>query len=134
MSGALRVADQQRLPGGQALVDGVLELKKRRNAVLLAHFYQVGDIQEVADFVGDSLDLSRKAAATTADVILFCGVRFMAETAKILSPAKKVVVPDMDAGCSLADHCPADAFRRWQSNHPGSITLSYINCNADIKA
>jgi quinolinate synthase len=131
---SLAIAGQERLPQGQALVDAFLALKKVRNAVVLAHFYQVADIQEVADFVGDSLDLSRKAAGTKADVILFCGVRFMAETAKILSPSKKVVVPDMDAGCSLADHCPADAFRRWQSAYPGAVTLSYINCNADIKA
>ena len=134
MSGALQITGQERLPSGQALVDAVLELKKRRNAVLLAHFYQVAEIQDVADFVGDSLDLSKKAAGTTADVICFAGVRFMAETAKILNPTKKVVVPDPDAGCSLADHCPADAFARWQARYPGSVTLSYINCNADIKA
>ncbi|HVO31825.1 MAG TPA: quinolinate synthase NadA, partial [bacterium] len=127
-------ADKPPIPQGQALVDEVLRLKKSRNAVLLAHFYQVGEIQDIADFVGDSLDLSRKAASTTADVICFAGVRFMAETAKILNPTKKVVVPDLNAGCSLADHCPADAFRKWQAKHPGSVTLSYINCNADIKA
>ena len=130
----LQVVGQERLPQGQALVDAILELKKRRKAVLLAHFYQEPEIQELADFVGDSLDLSRKAAAAKADVICFAGVRFMAETAKILSPQCKVVVPDMDAGCSLADHCPADAFARWKARYPGAVTLSYINCNADIKA
>src|SRR5688572_17297610 len=100
------------LPQGQALVDAILRLKEQKNAVILAHFYQTADIQELADFVGDSLELSRKAAGTKADLIAFCGVRFMAETAKILNPKKKVVVPDPDAGCSLADHCPADAFAK----------------------
>src|SRR5688500_1893265 len=122
------------LPQGQALVDAIVRLKKERNAVLLAHYYQDGEIQELADFVGDSLDLSRKAAAAKADVICFAGVKFMAETAKILSPQCKVVVPDLDAGCSLADHCPADAFAKWQARYPGSVTLTYINCNADSKA
>lgn len=125
---------REQLPQGQALVDGILRLKKERNAVLLAHYYQEGEIQELADFVGDSLDLSRKAAAAKCDVICFAGVKFMAETAKILSPQCKVVVPDMDAGCSLADHCPADAFARWKARYPGAVTLTYINCNADIKA
>ncbi len=122
------------IPQGQTLLDAIERLRTERNAVLLAHFYQAPEIQEIADFLGDSLDLSRKAASTTADVIVFAGVKFMAETAKILNPSRTVVVPDADAGCSLADHCPADAFRRWQQRHPGSITLSYINCNADIKA
>jgi len=127
-------AVREKLPQGQALVDAIVRLKKERNAVLLAHFYQESAIQDLADFVGDSLDLSRKAAAAKADVICFAGVKFMAETAKILSPQCRVVVPDMDAGCSLADHCPADAFAKWQSRYPGSVTLTYINCNADIKA
>lgn len=122
------------LPQGQALVDAILRLKKERNAVLLAHLYQEPEIQDIADFVGDSLDLSRKAAAAKVDVICFAGVKFMAETAKILSPQCKVVVPNLDAGCSLADHCPADAFAKWQARYPGSVTLTYINCNADIKA
>ncbi len=122
------------IPRGQDLVDAILRLKEERNAVILAHFYQTPEIQELADFVGDSLELSRKAAGTNADVIAFCGVRFMAETAKILNPKKKVVVPDPDAGCSLADHCPADAFEKWKAKFPGAVTLSYINCNADIKA
>lgn len=122
------------IPAGKALEDEIERLRKSRKAVLLAHYYQAPEIQDIADFVGDSLDLSRKAASTQADVICFAGVRFMAETAKILNPRKTVVVPDLNAGCSLADHCPAEAFRHWQSRYPGSVTLSYINCNADIKA
>ena len=134
MSSALPVVGGKSLPQGQALVDAIVRLKQERNAVLLAHYYQESAIQELADFVGDSLDLSRKAAAARCDVICFAGVRFMAETAKILSPQCKVVVPDLEAGCSLADHCPADAFAKWQARHPGAVTLTYINCNADIKA
>lgn len=139
VAGARSEPPRETLPRGQALVDAIGRLKKEQKAVLLAHYYQEAEIQEIADFVGDSLDLSRKAAAAPAEgrevkVICFAGVRFMAETAKILSPGCKVVVPDMDAGCSLADHCPADAFARWQARYPGAITLSYINCNADIKA
>ncbi|SMF77624.1 quinolinate synthase NadA [Allosphingosinicella indica] len=109
-------------------------LRKERNAVILAHYYQTPDIQDLADFVGDSLDLSRKAAATDAEVIAFCGVRFMAETAKILSPDKIVVLPDMDAGCSLEDSCPPDQFRAFRERHPDHIALSYINCSAAVKA
>lgn len=127
-------ANKPPIPQGQQLLDEIQRLRKQRNAVLLAHYYQVAEIQDIADFVGDSLDLSRKAASTKADVICFAGVKFMAETAKILNPSKTVVVPDLNAGCSLADHCPADAFRRWQSRYPGAVTLTYINCNADIKA
>ncbi|HEV7659299.1 MAG TPA: quinolinate synthase NadA [Allosphingosinicella sp.] len=109
-------------------------LRKERNAVLLAHYYQTPDIQDIADFVGDSLDLSRKAQATNADVIAFCGVRFMAETAKILSPEKIVVLPDMDAGCSLEDSCPPDQFRAFREAHPDHIALTYINSSAEVKA
>jgi quinolinate synthase len=109
-------------------------LRRERNAVILAHYYQAPEIQDLADFVGDSLDLSRKAASTDADVIAFCGVRFMAETAKILSPDKIVVLPDMDAGCSLEDSCPPDAFRRFREAHPEHIALTYINCSAAVKA
>jgi quinolinate synthase len=109
-------------------------LRKERNAVILAHYYQTPEIQDLADFVGDSLDLSRKAAATDADVIAFCGVRFMAETAKILSPDKIVILPDMDAGCSLEDSCPPDAFRRFREAHPDHIALTYINCSTEVKA
>lgn len=109
-------------------------LRKERNAVILAHYYQKSEIQDIADFVGDSLDLSRKAAETSADVIAFCGVRFMAETAKILSPQKTVVLPDMDAGCSLEDSCPPDKFRAFREAHPDHIALTYINCSAEVKA
>ena len=109
-------------------------LRKERNAVILAHYYQTPEIQDIADFVGDSLDLSRKAAETDADVIAFCGVRFMAETAKILSPEKIVVLPDMDAGCSLEDSCPPEKFKAFREQHPDHIALTYINCSAAVKA
>ena len=109
-------------------------LRKDRNAVILAHYYQKPEIQDLADFVGDSLDLSKKAAATDADVIAFCGVRFMAETAKILSPDKIVVLPDMDAGCSLEDSCPPDTFAAFRAAHPDHIALTYINCSTEVKA
>jgi quinolinate synthase len=116
------------------LVDEIQRLKKERNAVLLAHYYQDGEIQDVADFLGDSLQLAQAAAKTTADVICFAGVHFMAETAKILNPDKIVVVPDMAAGCSLADGCPADRFRAWRAKHPGAVSITYINCSAEVKA
>ena len=109
-------------------------LRKERNAVILAHYYQKPELQDLADFVGDSLDLSRKAQATDADVIAFCGVRFMAETAKILSPDKIVVLPDMDAGCSLEDSCPPDQFAAFRAAHPDHIALTYINCSTEVKA
>ena len=109
-------------------------LRRERNAVILAHYYQKPEIQDLADFVGDSLDLSRKAAATDADVIAFCGVKFMAEVAKILSPQKTVVLPDLDAGCSLEDSCPPDQFAAFRAAHPDHIALSYINCSAAVKA
>ena len=109
-------------------------LRKERNAVILAHYYQEPEIQDLADFVGDSLDLSRKAAATDADVIAFCGVRFMAEVAKILSPDKTVVLPDMAAGCSLEDSCPPEQFARFRAAHPDHIAITYINCSAAVKA
>ncbi|MFA6124947.1 MAG: quinolinate synthase NadA [Sphingomonas sp.] len=109
-------------------------LRKDRNAVILAHYYQKPEIQDLADFVGDSLDLSKKATATDADVIAFCGVRFMAETAKILSPDKIVVLPDMDAGCSLEDSCPPDQFAAFRAAHPDHIALTYINCSTEVKA
>ncbi|VXC39093.1 quinolinate synthase NadA [Sphingomonas sp. 8AM] len=109
-------------------------LRKERNAVILAHYYQKPEIQDLADFVGDSLDLSRKAQATDADVIAFCGVRFMAETAKILSPHKTVILPDMDAGCSLEDSCPPEQFAAFRAQHPDAIALTYINCSAAVKA
>src|SRR6476659_760054 len=108
-------------------------LRKERNAVILAHYYQRPELQDIADFVGDSLDLSRKAQATDADVIAFCGVRFMAETAKILSPDKIVVLPDMNAGCSLEDSCPPDQFKAFREAHPDHIALTYINSSAEVK-
>lgn len=116
------------------LIGEIKRLKKERNAVILAHYYQTPDIQDIADFVGDSLELSRKAADTDADVIAFCGVKFMAETAKILSPQKTVILPDMDAGCSLEDSCPPDKFKAFREANPDHIALTYINCSAAVKA
>jgi quinolinate synthase len=112
----------------------VRALAEERHAVILAHNYQVPEVQDVADFVGDSLGLSRKAAATSADVIAFCGVHFMAETASILSPDKTVVLPDLDAGCSLADSITADQLRAWKAEHPGAIVVMYVNTTAEVKA
>ena len=109
-------------------------LRREKNAVILAHYYQDAEIQDLADFVGDSLDLSRAAAATDADMIVFCGVRFMAEVAKILSPGKTVVLPDADAGCSLEDACPPDAFAKFRAEHPDHVAVTYINCSAGVKA
>ena len=116
------------------LVSAIAELKRQKNAVLLAHYYQIPEIQDIADYVGDSLGLSKQAAATKADIILFAGVVFMGETAKILSPDKKVLVPDMDAGCSLADNCPADEFAEFIKNNPGHTVVTYVNCSAGVKA
>lgn len=112
----------------------ILRLKREQNAVILAHFYQDEEIQDIADFVGDSLDLSRKAAATDADEIVFCGVKFMAEVAKILSPNKKVLIPDFKAGCSLEDSCQPEAFAEFRKKNPDHIAITYINCSAEIKA
>jgi quinolinate synthase len=114
--------------------EGILRLKRERNAILLAHYYQESEIQDLADVVGDSLALARAAQRVDRSVIAFCGVHFMAETAKILNPARKVVVPDLRAGCSLADGCPADEFRRFVAAHPGAAVVSYINCSAEVKA
>ncbi len=116
------------------LFQEINKLKKEKNAVILAHYYQEADIQDVADFIGDSLALSQQAAKTDAKIILFAGVHFMAETAKILCPDKKVLLPDLKAGCSLADSCPADKFAEFKSKHPDHLVISYINCSADIKA
>ena len=116
------------------MLNRIQELKEKNNVVILAHYYQEPEIQDIADFVGDSLELSRKAATTDADVILFCGVHFMAETAKIVNPAKKVILPDMNAGCSLADSAPSDKFKEWLNKYPDHIVISYINCSADVKA
>jgi quinolinate synthase len=118
----------------EPLTREILELKRRLNAVILAHNYQVPEIQDLADFVGDSLGLSQQAARTRADVIVFCGVRFMAETAKILNPDKLVILPDMDAGCSLEESCPADQLAALQRTNPNFYTIAYINCSAAVKA
>jgi len=118
----------------QSLQERIRELKNRRNAVILAHNYQVPEVQDAADFVGDSLGLSFKAKETDADVILFCGVHFMAETAKIVNPMKKVLLPDLAAGCSLADSCDAPALAKWRAEHPGVVIVAYINCTAAVKA
>ncbi len=112
----------------------IIRLKEEMNAVILAHYYQTGDIQELADFIGDSLELARKAKESMADVIIFCGVHFMAETAKILNPEKLVLLPDLEAGCSLADSCPAEPFSEFRNRYPDHLVLSYINCSAEIKA
>ena len=116
------------------VVKEIERFRREKNAVILAHYYQVGEIQDIADFVGDSLDLSRKSADTDADIIVFAGVNFMAETAKILSPEKKVLIPDREAGCSLADSCPPDAFKEFREKHPDHIVVSYVNTTAEIKA
>jgi quinolinate synthase len=119
---------------GLDLLAEINRLKKERNAVILAHYYQKPEIQDLADFVGDSLELSKRAAETDADVIAFCGVKFMAETAKILSPQKTVILPDMAAGCSLEDACPPGKFKAFREAHPDHIALTYINCSAEVKA
>lgn len=115
------------------LKEKILELKKRKNAVILAHYYQEEAIQEIADFVGDSLELSKKASQVDADIIVFAGVYFMAETAKIVNPNKKVIVPDVKAGCSLADGCPPDEFKTFLENYPNHTVVTYINCTAEVK-
>lgn len=116
------------------LVKEIKRLKKEKNAVILAHYYQVPEIQDIADYVGDSLGLSQKAAETDADIIVFAGVHFMAETAKILNPSKTVVLPDLNAGCSLADSCPPEAFEVFTKAHPNHVVITYVNCSAEIKA
>ncbi len=116
------------------LFDEIKKLKKEKNAVILAHYYQEGDIQDIADYIGDSLGLSQQAAKTDADIIVFAGVHFMAETAKILSPSKKVLLPDLKAGCSLADSCPPHLFRKFKENYPDHLVITYVNCTAELKA
>jgi quinolinate synthase len=116
------------------LKERILQLKKEKNAVILAHYYQESDIQDVADYVGDSLGLSQEAMKVHADIIVFAGVHFMAETAKILNPSKKVILPDLNAGCSLADSCPADLFQKFTAAHPDHIVITYVNCSAEVKA
>lgn len=116
------------------MISEIKELCLKANAIILAHYYQAPEIQDIADFIGDSLDLSRKAANNDADIIVFCGVHFMAETAKILSPNKTVLLPDIDAGCSLADDCPAEEFQKFREENPDHYVVSYINCTAEVKA
>ena len=116
------------------LFENIARLKKEKNAIILAHYYQESDIQDIADFIGDSLGLAQQAERTKADMIVFCGVHFMAETAKLLNPNKKVVLPDLRAGCSLADSCPPHLFKKFKEEHPDHVVISYINCTAAIKA
>src|SRR3989441_11497022 len=134
--GVDRFALRKPMPQAQfgPLAREIFTLKKQLNAVILAHNYQVPEIQDVADYVGDSLGLSQQAAQTSADVIVFCGVHFMAETAKILNPNKIVVLPDKDAGCSLEESCPANKLREFQKTNPNFWTIAYINCSAEVKA
>jgi len=115
------------------LFEEIEKLKKEKNAIILAHYYQEADIQDIADYIGDSLGLSQQAASTDADIIVFAGVHFMAETAKMLSPSKKVILPDLKAGCSLADSCPPHLFRKFKEKHPDHKVVSYINCTAELK-
>jgi quinolinate synthase len=116
------------------IIREIKQLRTEKNAIILAHFYQVPEIQDLADFVGDSLGLSQEAFKTDANIIVFAGVHFMAETAKILNPAKKVLLPDLEAGCSLADSCPAPEFKKFRERYPGHLVISYINCSAEVKA
>ena len=118
----------------QNFIDEIKRLRKEKNAIIMAHYYQTADIQDIADVVGDSLALAQRAAKTDADIIVLCGVHFMGETAKILSPEKKVLIPDADAGCSLADSCPADKFEEFVTAHPDHTVISYVNTTAAVKA
>lgn len=122
------------LPEHDRLGEEITRLKVARGALLLAHYYQEPDIQDLADFVGDSLDLARAAQRADASEIVFCGVRFMAEVAKILNPNARVLLPDLEAGCSLEESCPPEAFARWRADHPGAVAVTYINCSAQVKA
>lgn len=133
VKGFLDISDIQ-IPQGEELVAAILQLKKEKNAVILAHYYQPGPIQDIADFLGDSLQLARQAKETDADMIAFCGVHFMAEAAKILNPTKKVVLPDLQAGCSLADGCSGEGLRKMREQYPNALIATYINCNAETKA
>src|SRR5580658_7522756 len=127
---AARTLPQAPCPLGHALLTEIARLRKELDAVVLAHYYQDGEIQDLADFVGDSLQLSQQAASTQADVIVFAGVLFMAETAKILNPSKLVLLPDLNAGCSLADGCPAPLFNAFRERYPNHVSITYINCSA----
>jgi quinolinate synthase len=120
--------------GMESLQEKIIALKKAKKAVILAHYYQEPAIQDIADYVGDSLGLSQQAVQVNADIILFAGVHFMAETAKILNPSKKVILPDVNAGCSLADSCPPEAFQAFKAQHPNNLVITYVNCSAEIKA
>ena len=122
-----------KIKNSESLAEKIILLKKEKNAVILAHYYQVPEIQDIADYVGDSLGLSQQALKTPADIIVFAGVHFMAETAKILNPSKKVLLPDLQAGCSLADSCPPAKFRAFKKKYPDHLVISYINCSAQIK-
>jgi quinolinate synthase len=130
---SLIISDESQIDPSLDLEEEINRLKKELNAVVLAHYYQDSEIQDVADFVGDSLDLSRKAAATNADVIVFCGVRFMAEVAKTLNPTRKVIIPDMNAGCSLEDACKAEDFAKFKAQYPDHLVLTYINSSLAVK-
>src|SRR5437660_3106915 len=131
---SLALANAAPAPSPSNLEKEIARLRRELDAVILAHYYQDSEIQDLADFVGDSLQLSQQAAKTKAKVIVFCGVHFMAETAKILNPDKQVLLPDLDAGCSLADRCPADQFAAWLAKYPEHKVVSYINCSAAVKA
>jgi quinolinate synthase len=122
------------IPKGINLIEEINKMRKEKNAIILAHYYQTGDIQDIADFLGDSLQLARAAEKTDADMIVFCGVHFMAETAKILNPTKKVVLPDLLAGCSLADSASGEGIRKMKKKYPNAIVVSYINCDSSVKA
>ncbi len=132
--GAVAPAPPEALPDRETLIEGIVRLKRERGALLLAHYYQAADIQDLADFVGDSLELARAAQRSDARVIAFCGVRFMAEVAKILNPGAEVLIPDLEAGCSLEESCPPEAFARWRESHRGAVAVTYINCSAAVKA
>ncbi len=116
------------------LIENIKKLKKEKNAIILGHYYQIDEIQQLSDYIGDSLALAEQSRKVDCDIIVFCGVHFMAETAKILNPSKKVLLPDMNAGCSLADSCPADEFAKFKAQYPSHTVISYINCSAEIKA
>ncbi len=133
MNSSIRIESKKNNTNKKYIAE-INRLRKEKNAIILAHFYQVPEIQDIADHIGDSLGLSQEAYNTKASIIVFAGVHFMAETAKILNPSKKVLLPDIEAGCSLADSCPADEFKKFKEKYPGHIVISYINCSAEVKA
>src|ERR1700686_4325145 len=130
----LKIFSNKNISSSLDLGEEIIKLKTTKNAIVMAHYYVDSEVQDLADFIGDSLQLAQMAAKTDADIICLVGVKFMAETAKILNPTKTVVLPDLEAGCSLADGCPADKFAVWKAKYPGSIVISYINCSAEVKA